>query len=517
MALGDLVKMSWGDRLKTEGVYCKGYGIIPKVAMLDRDLSLTAKTIYAFLCSLAGNGNSAFPGRETITAKLRLNKETYYNHFKQLTQQGYISVTKQTEPDGKFAHNIYCIENNPKKYSPEDSGLDSGGTLYGTLSMSGIRMAGYGMIPRSVMYDDRLSVKAKGVYAYFASFTGAGKVAFPKLEKILYHLHISKSSYYTYFHELTSLNYIKVVQRHVNGQLDVNDYYFVDKPNESAAIVDGPNSTKKKNVYFTDVKAGSEAKSKTGKGKAHQLPKKPDTGESGAAQGNCQVPKNPDMDKILAAQGLDELPKIPDTEKQDTGKQDEEKQDTEKQDAEIPDAIMTSPLINNPAINKSIYQQSNYPKLESPQAKPQHYISVLMDVMDREEQREFIKSILGYEDFEVIGTPPSINRVNQLIEIVLDAIQKGNPTIKIGGVARKREEVVEQLLSLEYEHYEYVLEAVGHTKSHIKNLKAYYLTALYNAPSTYELFIQRQVEEDDLNMTPEEREQLYRNYNNSAI
>ena len=47
--------MTLPDRLRLEGVNCLGYGVVPKYAMLDRDLSITAKAIYAYFCSMSGS------------------------------------------------------------------------------------------------------------------------------------------------------------------------------------------------------------------------------------------------------------------------------------------------------------------------------------------------------------------------------------------------------------------------------------------------------------------------------
>ena len=56
-------KLSFEDQLLVEGINCMGYGIIPKYVMLDPDLTIEAKAIYAYFCSFAGSGNTAFPSR----------------------------------------------------------------------------------------------------------------------------------------------------------------------------------------------------------------------------------------------------------------------------------------------------------------------------------------------------------------------------------------------------------------------------------------------------------------------
>ena len=87
--------MTLPDRLRLEGVNCLGYGVVPKYAMLDRDLSITAKAIYAYFCSMSGSGQTSFPGKETIQAHLKLGNEAYYKHREQLLEQGYLRIDRQ--------------------------------------------------------------------------------------------------------------------------------------------------------------------------------------------------------------------------------------------------------------------------------------------------------------------------------------------------------------------------------------------------------------------------------------
>ena len=227
--------ISFGDQLKVEGINFKGFGILPKYVMLDPDLSIEAKTIYAYFCSFAGNGSATFPGRDKILSDLPMSKDAYYKHFRQLTDQGYITVEQQGSNSGAiYGKNIYTLVSNPKKFSekPEDT---KHGLAYSRIRFSGLKAAGFGMIPKAVMIDPRLPVKAKGVYAYFCSFTGSGNNAFPKKEKILFHLGIAEKTYYKFYKLLTELNYITAVQRHIDGRLQVNDYYLNDTPNAANA------------------------------------------------------------------------------------------------------------------------------------------------------------------------------------------------------------------------------------------------------------------------------------------
>jgi len=226
--------VSFSDQLKVEGVNCKGFGILPKYVMLDSDLTIEAKTIYAYFCSYAGNGNSAFPSRSKIIDDLQMSKATYYKHYRLITEQGYITVKQEIGDRACFGKNIYTLVSNPKKF--EDNPQDSSNNLvYSRIRFSGLKAAGYGMIPRAVMIDDRLPVKAKGIYAYFCSYTGSGNSAFPQKDRIIYHLQITEDTYYKYYKLLIGLNYITAVQRHIGGRLSVNDYYLNDTPDLAKA------------------------------------------------------------------------------------------------------------------------------------------------------------------------------------------------------------------------------------------------------------------------------------------
>ena len=301
--------ISFGDQLKVEGINFKGFGILPKYVMLDPDLSIEAKTIYAYFCSFAGNGSATFPGRDKILSDLPMSKDAYYKHFRQLTDQGYITVEQQGGNSGAiYGKNIYTLVSNPKKFSekPEDT---KHGLAYSRIRFSGLKAAGFGMIPKAVMIDPRLPVKAKGVYAYFCSFTGSGNNAFPKKEKILFHLGIAEKTYYKFYKLLTELNYITAVQRHIDGRLQVNDYYLNDTPNAANA--------QKKTVFSCSTQDG----------------KKQDT----------------------------EL-KIQDGKKQDTEKQDSKKQDTQIQDSKKQDTNKNNSNKNNVLYNHSLNQQPAQPE-----------------------------------------------------------------------------------------------------------------------------------------------------------
>ena len=96
------------------------------------------------------------------------------------------------------------------------------------LQVQGINSRGFGTIPKLVMQDRRLTAYAKAIYAYFCSYAGAGKTAFPRRDKIIADLGLNKNTYYKYFNSLRDLGYIKAEQEHKNGRLSRNIYTILD-------------------------------------------------------------------------------------------------------------------------------------------------------------------------------------------------------------------------------------------------------------------------------------------------
>ena len=101
--------------LIVEGVNAQGYGTIPKLVMKDRRLTPQAKAIYAYFCSYAGCGSTAFPKTSQIMYDLNISNKTYYRHFELLTKFGYITVVRMRKEGSKFDNNIYKLNMNPQK------------------------------------------------------------------------------------------------------------------------------------------------------------------------------------------------------------------------------------------------------------------------------------------------------------------------------------------------------------------------------------------------------------------
>ncbi|MCX0403252.1 helix-turn-helix domain-containing protein [Clostridium perfringens] len=117
------------DEIRYEGksILSKGYGIIPKLIM-QSDISIEAKAIYAYMCSFAGNGQSAFPSIKKIRSELRISEDRFYKYRKELINNGFIQV-KQNKFKGKIMNNTYIIPQvvnflESEKPYPQNKGTD---------------------------------------------------------------------------------------------------------------------------------------------------------------------------------------------------------------------------------------------------------------------------------------------------------------------------------------------------------------------------------------------------------
>ena len=85
-----------------------GYGIIPKIVMRDKNLSIEAKAIYAYLIAFAGDKKTCYPSRDLMCEELGISINRFTKHLKTLKESGYIKVERIKSGNLK-AKNIYEI------------------------------------------------------------------------------------------------------------------------------------------------------------------------------------------------------------------------------------------------------------------------------------------------------------------------------------------------------------------------------------------------------------------------
>ncbi len=84
----------------------------------------------------------------------------------------------------------------------------------------------------------------------------------------------------------------------------------------------------------------------------------------------------------------------------------------------------------------------------------------------------------------------------ELYEIICDVVCVKRKTIRIGGEEYPYQLVKSKFLKLNSSHLQYVISCMQNTTTKINNIKAYMITALYNAPSTIDHYYQQEVQHD---------------------
>ena len=97
---------------QADGIMEKGYGFIPKLIMKDKELTIEAKAIYAYLSSYTGAGNTAYPSISLMCGDLGISEARFYKHRKVLVEKGYVVITKQRS-EGGWDNNIYTLPFKP--------------------------------------------------------------------------------------------------------------------------------------------------------------------------------------------------------------------------------------------------------------------------------------------------------------------------------------------------------------------------------------------------------------------
>lgn len=109
--------------------------------------------------------------------------------------------------------------------------------------------------------------------------------------------------------------------------------------------------------------------------------------------------------------------------------------------------------------------------------------------------REAIRENIGYEDL-IWDHPADLALFDGYVELMTEAACSPNKTVRICGQDLPREAVRSRFLKLGREHVLYVRDCLGRVSTPVGNIKAYLLTALYNAPVTMDQYYAALVSSD---------------------
>ena len=165
---------------------------------------------------------------------------------------------------------------------------------------------------------------------------------------------------------------------------------------------------------------------------------------------------------------------------------------TENPDADNP--VTGKPYTENPA-----QRNTDQVITEKRNNSLNNYQSIHLDGMDRMDERSEYEEIIKENlDYDILCQDPKFDkdRFREIMDIMLDAVCSTAPTIRINGEDMPQQVVKSRFLKLNSSHIEYVLEAMNKNPSDIRNIRAYLLTALYNASLTIDNYYSALVNHD---------------------
>ena len=114
---------------------------------------------------------------------------------------------------------------------------------------------------------------------------------------------------------------------------------------------------------------------------------------------------------------------------------------------------------------------------------------------ERESYRKLILENIEY-DILVQNEHMDRDRLDELVELMVDTVCSRRETIRIAGDDYPAEVVKSRFLKLNSSHIEYVLDRMRDNTTYVRNIKKYLLAALYNAPATIDSYYASLVNHD---------------------
>jgi hypothetical protein len=107
-----------------------------------------------------------------------------------------------------------------------------------------------------------------------------------------------------------------------------------------------------------------------------------------------------------------------------------------------------------------------------------------------------IKENIEYEHHMKYDSWQNKALYDELFEVICEIVCVKRATVRIAGEDYPYELVKSKFLKLDSGHLEYVIGCMQETNTKITNIKAYMVTALYNAPTTINHYYQQEVQHD---------------------
>ena len=124
---------------------------------------------------------------------------------------------------------------------------------------------------------------------------------------------------------------------------------------------------------------------------------------------------------------------------------------------------------------------------------------ILSDESEKMKNRELLEEYFSHSleiDLLLRLCPDDEDTIYQIVDLLVDTCDSKRKLIRIAGDDKPAEVVLSRLKKLNADHIRFVLDCLAANTSPIRNMKQYLLAALFNAPTTIQLYYQNKVNHD---------------------
>ncbi|MCM1333651.1 MAG: DUF6017 domain-containing protein [Bacteroides sp.] len=90
----------------------------------------------------------------------------------------------------------------------------------------------------------------------------------------------------------------------------------------------------------------------------------------------------------------------------------------------------------------------------------------------------------------------NIGKIDEIVSIMVNVVCSHRQTVRVNGEELPQENVKRRFLELDQDHIDYALTALERNAGDVRNIRAYLITVLYNAPDTMEIYYDAWVKRD---------------------
>ena len=124
---------------------------------------------------------------------------------------------------------------------------------------------------------------------------------------------------------------------------------------------------------------------------------------------------------------------------------------------------------------------------------------ILSDELEKMKNRKLLEEYFSRSlEIELLLRlyPDDEDTIYQIVDLLVDTCDSKRKLIRIAGDDKPAEVVLSRLKKLNADHIRFVLDCLAAKTSPIRNMKQYLLAALFNAPTTIQLYYQNKVNHD---------------------